>query len=126
MLAAAVESKDMDEEWNAQFPKAKEDIVALVKGINAFSDKRNAAVHAPCSVGIGTGELEILPFSFFQNPNARKLHGKNILDEFEWYERTAAAYHHYARELGLALSLQTATWPDKPRMPSRGEKNHPQ
>jgi hypothetical protein len=122
MLRAAVECKGLDEDWAKRFPKAERTTADLLEEINKFSNKRNAAIHAPCSVVAGEAELEIFPVSFFGNPNAKKLRGKDVLAEFEWYERTAEAYRRYVKEIQVALSVSRFPWPDKPALPTLGQK----
>jgi hypothetical protein len=125
MLNAAVKSAAQVEDWAAKFPHAERSITDLVKAIHGFSDKRNATIHAPCSVIPGEEDLEIFAVAAFGNPNAQKLRGKDILAEFAWYEATADTYGRYVRDLQFALSDARAPWPDKPRMPSLGQKSDP-
>jgi len=124
MLRAVVEQKIADDGWAKRFPRATE-IVELIKAINTFSDRRNAAIHAPCSISIEAPDFELLPFTFFGNPNAQKLIGKDILAEFDWYVRTANVCRLYISQLNAALLVPRSAWPDKPHMPHRGEKNGP-
>jgi hypothetical protein len=121
MLKAAIEQKAGEYDFGRRFPKAQADIGALLGEINKLSDRRNAAVHAPCSIVANKGEIEIFPIPWFGNPNAAKLAGKNILAEFEWYERTAIVYRSHVRQIAYALSHPEEPWPDKPRKPTLGE-----
>jgi hypothetical protein len=122
MLKAAIEYKGSLEDWADKFPKAEGAIVELVEEINKFSNRRNAAIHAPCSVIVGEDELEIFAVSFSGNPNAKKLRDKDILVEFSWYERTAETYRRYIRDLEFALSDSRVPWPDKTVLPTQGQK----
>ena len=76
--------------------------------------------------------LEIVAVSYFGNPNAQRLtetvvlKGADILTQFDWFERTADAYRRYVGEITYALGEPRVPWPDKPRMPTLGEKNSPQ
>ena len=117
MLRAAVYAACADEEWAKKFPSAKEGIDWLLNEANKVADRRNDAIHAPCSVTIGTGDFEIIPFSFLGNPRAKKLHTKDILAEFSWYARSASVLKQYAVDVEAALSSTRRPWPDKPRMP---------
>jgi hypothetical protein len=123
MLRAVTEQKMADPEWSKRFPEAR-DIIEMINAINSFSNRRNAAIHAPCSISIGGGDIELMPLIFSGNPNARKLYGKDIMAEFEWYERTATVFRRYASDLEYALSIpvRSPPWPDKPGMPNLGEK----
>jgi hypothetical protein len=132
MLRAVVEHRALDDEWAEKHPHAGATIVELIKGINAFSGKRNAAIHAPCNQVLGGDDLEIVAVSYFGNPNAQRLtetvvlKGADILTQFDWFERTADAYRRYVGEITYALGEPRVPWPDKPRMPTLGEKNSPQ
>jgi hypothetical protein len=132
MLEAMVAHRAGDDDWAKHHPKAEKAITNLINDINSFSSKRNAAVHAPCNPVLGGDDLEIVAVTFFGNPNAKKLSDavvlkeQQILDQFEWFERTAETYRRYIRDLVYALSEPRVPWPDKPRMPTFGEKNSPQ
>jgi hypothetical protein len=132
MLKAVTEHHGSDDDWTKTHPKAEAAVVSLVNDINAFSTKRNAAIHAPCNQVLGGDDLEIIAVTFFGNPNAKKLReaevlqGADNLTQFAWFERTADAYRRYVKELEYALSEPRTPWPDKPRMPTLGEKNTPQ
>jgi hypothetical protein len=126
LLRAAIETKATDDDWIEKRPKALTAIVDLLNEINEFSNRRNAAIHAPCSVVSGEGDLEIFAVSFTGNPNAAKLRNKDILSEFDWYERTAEHYRRYVKDIHYALSEPRVPWPDKPARPTRGQKNIPQ
>jgi hypothetical protein len=131
MLRAVVEFRGSDDGWVELHPEAKETIVALVNGINEFSNKRNAAIHAPCRPVLGGDDLEIIAVSFFGNPNAQKLdeqvlNGHDILVQFDWFERTAEAYRDHIMDVEAALTEPRLPWPGKRRMPHLGEKNNPQ
>lgn len=118
VLEAAAKAKGEDEEWLSGFPKAKDDILWLLARANELADKRNDAIHAPCTIGIASGQIEIVPSSFFGNPRARKLQGKQILNEFAWYEERADVLRNFAVALGSCLRRHdTRTWPERPRTP---------
>jgi hypothetical protein len=121
LLEAAVQTAAFDEEWLEQFPHASKSICNLLNEINAFSNKRNAAIHAPCSVITDEFEIEIFAISFSGNPSAKRLRGKDILKEFSWYEATASAYRRYINQIQYAVSDARIPWPDKPSMPTLGQ-----
>jgi hypothetical protein len=118
MLRSAVHAACADEEWAEKFPDAKESIDWLLNEANKVADRRNDAIHAPCSVTIGTEDFEIIPFSFLGNPRAKKLHTKDILAEFAWYAQSASVLKQHAQDVEVALSAAGKPWPDKPRMPA--------
>ena len=129
LLEAAIIAAEKDEEWKHDFPKAKKDIEWLLKKVDALADWRNSAIHAPMYSGL---ELEVRPFTFWGNPNAAKLHGKDLFAHFEWYEHYADAIRLFASEMTLALmgrrrpNSAWMPWPDRPLLPTVGQKSsHP-
>ncbi len=121
MLRAALMALD-GTQLKTRFPKAIDDMIALLNEADSLSDKRNTAVHAPMSVAIGTGDIELFPVVFYGNPRAKKLIGKDILTEFEWYEQSADVLTRFARAARTALIIAGAAWPDRPRLPSLQQK----
>jgi hypothetical protein len=124
LLEAAILAASLGEDFNSDFPTAKEDIEWLLKKVNALADGRNSAIHAPI-FSLTSGEAEIRPLTIYRNPNAAKLLGKDILAEFEWYEAYFVAIRKYAAAICLALaSRHPATltslgpWPDRPLLPT--------
>src|SRR5215204_399962 len=53
LLEAATIAASDDDEWQKSFPKAKEDIEWILERVNARSDGRNSAIHAPVFVRYG-------------------------------------------------------------------------
>ena len=100
MLKAALGARAADdEEWVSKYPKAVKDIRWLLEKANGVAEKRNDAIHAPCSLGIVGHELEIIPIDFYGNPRAKNLRGKDILSEFAWYEKGADILRLFTREI---------------------------
>jgi len=118
LLETALNSALEDEDWTKKFPKAKNDITWLLRETNKLADRRNDAIHAPCTMGVKTGQLEIMPFSFYGNPRAKKLLGKQILNEFKWYEGCADTLRLFSVSLAAALRNDRITWPDRPHLPA--------
>jgi hypothetical protein len=118
LLEAALKYFAQDEDWTARYPRANDDITWLLNETNKLADKRNDAIHAPITMGIRTGELEIVPFSFYGNPRAKKLLGKQILREFEWYERCADTLRKFAVSVDAGLRGALPSWPERPQLPA--------
>ncbi|MBV8323040.1 MAG: hypothetical protein JO049_20530 [Hyphomicrobiales bacterium] len=117
MLEAAITERSHDPDWSDDHPGAEKGIRWILHKANDMGEKRNTAIHAPCSIIAGEQELEIFAYSFSQNPRAKKLRGKDILAEFDWYERSADALRRHVRDAQMALWDAHVPWPDKPRMP---------
>lgn len=108
-----------------QFPTAISDLNWLTSTANVIADKRNTAIHAPCTMEIIDGKFTVVPLTFQGHPRAKNLAGKNIIKEFQWYEKQADALAKWARKATTALSPPLGTWPEKPLMPTQGQRtNH--
>ncbi len=125
LLSAAI-AADRDPDWNKDFPKAKADIKWLLQKVNALTDGRNSAIHAPI-FSTAVGEAEIRPFVFYGNPNAARLLGKDILAEFDWQERYFSAVRSHAAAMTNPLLARRFSemwpWPDRPLLPTVGQKS---
>jgi hypothetical protein len=121
ILKGAIESASNDEDWTTEHPGAVTGVQYLVNKTNALADKRNAAIHAPCHVLPGPNNFEIRPITFFGNEKAKRLHSKDILEEFAWYEGTARALRRHACDVCFALHARIP-WPEKPALPALGQK----
>lgn len=107
------------------FPAAVRDLKWLLGKADIVADRRNSAIHAPCSIGPGeNGELEIQP-DFGMNPRAKKLRGTQVLQEFEWCANCADALRRFARSADVALALEGYAWPDRPPLPSLPHTDRP-
>jgi hypothetical protein len=123
LLDAAIRTAASDEAWAEKFPAAEQGVVWLVKQVNILAERRNDAIHAPCSIVPGEADLEIFAVSFFSNPRAKNLRGKDILQEFAWYEQCAETLKRHARELQAALADAHLPWPERPQLPTQGQKS---
>jgi hypothetical protein len=121
MLRAAVRVS-WDPKLTTELPKAKEDIKWLLDKANSVAEQRNNAIHAPMSVAIGQNEIELFPVVYHGNPRAHKLIGKDILTEFEWYEKSAETLTRFARHVRAAIIDSGVSWPDRPQMPALQQK----
>lgn len=123
LLQGAITAADRDEVWKITYPKAKESVDWALQKINGLADRRNSAIHAPIFVP-SSGEPELTPLTMFGNPNAAKLYGKDIIQEFEWYEDYANAIKKYIIAIeGSIGGRGTLPWPDKPVLPTVGQKS---
>jgi hypothetical protein len=73
----------------------------LTNETNKLAERRNDAIHAPCNALPGFHDFDIKPISFFRNPRARALTGKDILSEFACYERTQVSCDSTLLTFGL-------------------------
>ena len=119
-----------------QFPRLPEDIKWLVARTTALEDTRNDIIHAPLVSLKYTAELfrkflghdvpDVIPNLRLQNARAVKLTDKNVKGElsedFRWCRDSILVLRDYAVGLHLALTVEDRPWPDRPRLPNRGQK----
>jgi hypothetical protein len=120
ILKAALKASSSDSDWVEKYPRAEGDIGWLLKKTKDLSERRNDAIHGPCSLGVVGGRLEIIPAAFFGNKIAKRLREKDVVNEFSWYHKSAATLQIYAREIQSALMDQSGNrpWPKRPEMPN--------
>jgi hypothetical protein len=126
MLKAAVAASEGGG-WNARFPKAREDLLWLLGEANKLAEDRNDAIHAPIAietdVPAATSEVVASMSAYhYGQPQARRLLGKNLITEFEWCERRAAALTLFTAAIYEAFVDEQRLWPKRPRLPTRGQK----
>jgi hypothetical protein len=99
-------------------PKAKEDILWLVKkAINTLSAETMLCMRlARWHLAQTNSKL----FHHFSTgiPRAKNLIGKNILNEFAWYEAIADELSRFAEKLNRAILVSEYPWPSRPSIPS--------
>lgn len=121
ILEGAIQSRAVEDEWAENNPNALKGVTDLLHQVQSLANKRNDAIHAPCLVISGIMyDFEIAPMTFFGNKLAKNLHGKDILKEFEWYEKTADVLRDHAWRVRFALDSH-GPWPNKPQLPSLGQ-----
>jgi len=113
-------------ELDDRFPKAGEDIEWLMTQADKLSKKRNDAIHAPLTfLRNDKGEpVSIVPSEFFGNLRAVSLGKKDdLLTEYKWYAATAEILKYFARQITASIQFQNRAWPDRPQLPTRGQKS---
>jgi hypothetical protein len=124
LRAAATAPFAIDEQ---KYPKAKADITWLLDKTQQLSEPRNNAVHAPIMMSLDTQthEIAVAPNIFSGNPRARKLHGKNLLKQLQWYRAQAQTYRQFALAVWFHLRRDGTTWPCRPTIPTLKSDNLP-
>jgi len=132
MLDAAV--KNAPELNGGPFPSLRDDIRWLLGRATALEDTRNDIIHAPL---ISLGKLvrsalashalpAVLPNLLLQNSRAGKLVRRNRTEElstdFRWCRDSILILRDFAVDLRLGLTVEGRAWPDRPLLPSRGQK----
>lgn len=123
MLKGAATSKFNHDEAKTQ----RDDIRWLMDEATTLSHKRNDAIHAPLTfLRNGKGKpVDVVPSEFFGNLKAKNLGKKGaLLSEYEWYTANARALKFFARQMVVAIQFPDNSWPDRPQMPTRGQKKN--
>jgi hypothetical protein len=126
ILRGAITARCQESDWVAKRPKAAAAIMDLLNEVNSLADRRNNAIHAPCSVALhgNRKDFEIVPVTFFGNDKATRLIGKDIIEEFRWYEGCANTLKKYTTTCRLAVDAGLSSL-EKPQMPTLGQADHP-
>jgi hypothetical protein len=125
LLRKVAEAKSMNALEKFKNPKTVEDIKWLLDRADSLADQRNDAIHAPYLFIIGPGPMKLEADDFLGHSRAKKLKGKNLLDELKWCHQTAAALPFFAHLLYMAVLGLQMPWPDRPRLPPRPAQNQP-
>ena len=90
---------------------------------NFLADKRNDAFHTPFIVAGSENAKSwlLIPHIFTSSPRARKLKGKNLLNEFKWYTDYANALTTRANHIAWAMKTGKPL-PDRPSLPHLGQR----
>jgi hypothetical protein len=116
MLRAAIRATRDNEPWVERLPRAKGDLMDLLRKADKLGEERNDAVHAPVSLSLRGGKLVIVPFYFNGNPRAVNLKNKDIVAEFSRLCDDAYALKDYAEKAEAAVTVPSRAWPDKPSL----------
>ena len=124
MLRAAI-----DNSKKQVVPESADLIWLLDKVDTILAHKRNDALHAPFVLVTGTDDqsqfTKMVSDMFSDNPKAAKLHGKDLMAEFQWYANYADALSSYADSMIDHLHYpDDEPWPKKPSLPHRGQKKN--
>jgi hypothetical protein len=100
----------------------KDDLLWLLKETHSLADQRNNAIHSPLIfVHKSAFEFDIIPADEFMNPRAKKLGGKNLLEEFVWYRKKLEVLADFAGDICIAMRAEDWPWPHRPRLPYLGQ-----
>ncbi|HLG85991.1 MAG TPA: hypothetical protein VKZ79_02220 [Alphaproteobacteria bacterium] len=121
LLRAALEASAKDR-WKPRLPKARRHLFWLLQETDDLADRRNDAIHAPCSIYVGEDGHGMGPAFFNGNPRARKLKGRNIVQEFTWCSARAEQLSQFAERARSALISEDFAWPSRPAPPECGDR----
>ena len=121
MLRAAIEAWAKTQRKSPS-PDAYSDLLWLINEANKLADARNNAVHAPCSIYTSEHGTEVGAAFHTGHARARRLWGKNLIDEFLWCEECAETLSVFGVGAVAAFAIERNAWPHKPQIPSRNKK----
>lgn len=129
-VALVAATSALDAKGELKNPRVKNDILWLLKMANSLADQRNDAIHAPYSFIISPSPMKLVPNDFLSHPRAKKLKGKlrdkDIREELRWCSESAETLALFAKRLYMSFRNPEIAWPDRPRLPNRGQKKSPQ
>jgi hypothetical protein len=79
-------------------------------------------VHAPAHIPDARNRAEVSALMTTKNQRAMNLRNKALLEEFELYSATAGKLYMFALMAIAAISNHQHSWPDKPLLPTRGQR----
>jgi hypothetical protein len=115
-----------------RFPKARDDLLWLIDRANTLADNRNDAIHTRCDPYTDeTGRADVTALTdayLYGHPRSKKLAEREILQEFDWCQRSADVLTDFARQMAIVLAeyrrdaRRRYAWPDRPSLPDRRPK----
>ncbi len=128
MLMAASQKSQRD--WNR--PSARDDIKWILDRAESLEQSRNDAIHSPLfsakkslwGIQADASKREsVAPAYWLFNPRAVSLAKRDtLLGEFRFCRDTAIVLSDYAQAVDGALVNQNRPWPERPKLPNRGQK----
>jgi hypothetical protein len=120
MLKAAIVASPTDR-WLPRLPRARDDLLWLLSKADTFADRRNDAVHVPCSVVVDTiaKAADVIVPDYIRYKRAARLRSKQILIEFDWCARTFAVLSEFTYRAERSMFSEHFPWPDRPPLPDR-------
>jgi hypothetical protein len=139
MLKAAI--LNQTEDFQARFPRLKDDLIWILNQTDSIEEARNNAVHSPLllhthgplTAAMGgdrnrIGKPYVFPDVLLDHPRAKKLSSKNdLLKEFRWCRNATLVLRDFVVLIDFAIDphVRGNAWPDRPSLPNRGEKKIP-
>jgi hypothetical protein len=110
--------------WEKRLPKARKEIDWLICEADDIANDRNVAVHTPCVYRAGEVRSEVHPLHALSQVS-KQLANKHVIDEFEFFTKTAEGLTEFAIGAIHALAFNSASWPEKPKPPVRVQRPTP-
>jgi hypothetical protein len=112
-------------------PKAIEDVKWLCGQIDALEESRNNAIHSPLHNFQLSGLIPdypdgVQPNTTRGNTRAKKLKDKHLLTEYRYVRDAAIVLRDFVEAIEESWNWtanKLHTWPERPQLPNRGQKN---
>lgn len=119
MLKAAVMAR------YAEDSKEYIDICWVIEQINDLSINRNSSIHAPLAFVTDITGTSLMPSPHSQNIYAKRLAGKDLIEEFTLYIDRLSLLSTYARDLWASLFFpEHHAWPKRPPLQDLKRQGH--
>jgi len=105
--------------WDYRFPGAKDDLRWILNEINSLAQHRDNAVHAPVHLIEVGDHMQMAATTYTQHNRAKNLIGKELLIEFDYYERRSDSYLRFVEDATGAVLYAHFPWPERPSLPNR-------
>jgi hypothetical protein len=91
-----------------------------------LSDGRNTGIHMPLMVLRDLNDIvSILPLALFGNRRAKKMLGKDLLNEYTAYEEDIRDMSTFSIALQFRISAGRGAWPQRPQLRQRERSKTP-
>lgn len=126
MLAAALNAWP-EEKWQ-RTPKAVQEIEWILKETNELANRRNDAVHSPCTISTDEDGHKMYPAAFYGSNAAKNLRNRikddGLIAQFKWYTACAETLRLYVQAVETGLRSDKFPWPNRPLLPTSGQRDH--
>jgi hypothetical protein len=103
----------------------QKDIKDVLNSIMKLENDRNDAIHSPMAIWIEAEGFAIKPNTLSNNPRARNLEGKNLMQTFGYVTHCAGLYGRYLNKVQAKIINKDEPFPKKPQAPPLSQfQNH--
>jgi hypothetical protein len=96
--------------------ETREEILWVLKKADSLEDLRNDALHAPM---YNSESGMVFAWHHLGNKRAKKLEGKNLIAEYNWFYETTLVLREYTQKLSGNLRFPSDPVPARPKLSSR-------
>lgn len=98
-------------------PALLNEVIWLIDEVNGkIADKRNDVIHAPLTEYGDAEKSELVPNVIFGHLRARKLSGKDLLEEYKLYRDNIELLSDFALRLFIYQTKYSSSLPERPKL----------